>query len=64
MRNMMILAAFAFVACGKGAAGDECTSTADCGDGLTCEATNTTATDAVSTCVEGTTTTPPKTPVS
>lgn len=50
MRNMMVLAAFAFVACGKGGEGDTCTTTSDCGSGLTCEATGT-ATTAESTCV-------------
>lgn len=61
MRNMMVLAAFALVACGKGVAGDTCTTTSDCGDGLTCEATGT-ATTAESTCVATETTMETMTP--
>lgn len=50
MRNIMILAAFGMVACGKLAAGEECTSADECESGV-CEATGT-GTDAVSTCGE------------
>jgi hypothetical protein len=55
MRNMMILAAFGMVACGKLAAGEECTSGDECESGV-CEATGD-ATTAISTCGETATTT-------